>query len=312
VSTAVVATAYGGPEVLAVIDESLPAPGPGEVLVDVRAIGVNQFDAKSYSGSFGDDPAKLPMRLGNECSGVVASVAPDAVGPMGPIHIGDEVIVFQINGAYASQVLAPVDAVVRKPSTYTFEQSAGFLLTGVTAAHMVIATAVSSGDTVLIHAASGGVGQMATQQCLARGARVIGTAPESMHELLRSWGAIPVVFGDGLQQRVVEAAGSHGVDVALDCVGVDEALEVSLSLVANRDRIVTIANWKAPEQGVRVLGLSDGGKEIRMGARPELVKLADEGKLSVTIDRTFRLADAADAHRYLSEGKATGKVVLLP
>ncbi|MDQ1365512.1 MAG: NADPH:quinone reductase, partial [Acidimicrobiaceae bacterium] len=199
VTIAVVASAYGGPEVLAVIDEELGAPGRGQVLVDVLAAAANPADYKMYSGAFGRDPSKLPIRLGFEAAGVVAAVGEDAEGPAGAVHPGDDVIAYRIQGGYASQVMVPASAVVPKPSTLSFEEASGLLLTGATAAHALIATAVAAGDTVVVHGASGGVGSMAVQLAVIAGARVIATAGESSHAYLRQLGAQPVSYGDGLR-----------------------------------------------------------------------------------------------------------------
>ncbi len=166
----VVATGYGGPEVLSVIDTEPPRPGPGQVVVDVRAAGTNPADAKSYSGVWGSDPARLPLRLGYEAAGVVSAVGADAVGPTGPIAVGDEVVVFRTSGAYAEQVVAKASAVLAKPAGLGWSQAAGLLLAGSTAVHTLEATAVTAGETVLVHGASGGVGLMAVQLAVARGA----------------------------------------------------------------------------------------------------------------------------------------------
>ncbi|MEA3184478.1 MAG: NADPH:quinone reductase, partial [Ilumatobacteraceae bacterium] len=184
-SRAVVATAFGGPEVLALIDVADEAPGPGQIAVDVRAAGVNPVDAKLYSGLFGTD-APLPMRLGMEASGVVSAVGADAVGPRGPIVVGDEVIMYRINGAYADRVVVDAEAALPKPSVMSFEEASGLMLTGATAVHALAATGVEQGDTVLIHGASGGVGQMAVQLAVARGARVIGTTSAARHDVVRA------------------------------------------------------------------------------------------------------------------------------
>jgi NADPH:quinone reductase-like Zn-dependent oxidoreductase len=165
-------------------------------------------------------------------------------------------------------------------------------------------------DTVLIHGASGGVGLMAVQLATARGARVIATASPARHDQLRKYGAEPVAYGDGLAERV-RAIGT--VDAALDLVGTDEALDVSVELVADRTRIATIAGFgRAAELGIAALTGDDGGQQIREGARPELIKLAADGRLEVTVDKVFSLSEAADAHRYLQTGHARGKVVLVP
>lgn len=314
--TAVVATAFGGPEVLALIDTELEEPKPGEVLVEVRAAGTNPIDFKIYSGegNYGSDASKLPMRLGFEAAGVVLSTGGHVEGPSGPIRTGDEVIVYRTTGAYASAIVAPASTVIAKPDAMTFEEASGLMLTGTTAVHSLRASGVAAGDTVLIHGAAGGVGLMAIQLAVSDGARVIGTAGEAQHELLRSLGAEPVAYGDGLLERVVALA-PEGVDVALDFVGTDEALDVSLALVADRSRIVTIvAAGRAPELGIKAIGGGPGadpGTEIRDAARLELVHRVEQGTLRVLIAATYPLADVQDAHRQLIEGHAHGKIVLL-
>lgn len=306
----VVAEAYGGPEVLALQDIELGAPGEGQVLVDVRAAGANPIDYKLYSGQMGDDPARLPLPVGLEVAGVVAAISPGAAGYTGPLTVGDPVIVTNIDGGYADQVLAQASDVGRKPENLSFEQAAGLLLAGETAWHLLTNTRVGTGDTVLIHGASGGVGLMAVQLAVARGATVIATASPARHDQLRGYGAEPVAYGAGLADRV-RAIGT--VDAALDLVGTDEALDTSVELVDDRSRIATIAGFaRAGDLGIAVLTGADGGQQIRDGARAELTDLATAGKLEVTVDRVFPLAEAAEAHRYLQTGHARGKVVLVP
>ncbi|MGH3412127.1 MAG: NADP-dependent oxidoreductase, partial [Marmoricola sp.] len=212
-------------------------------------------------------------------------------------------------------LLAASDAVLPKPEGLGWPEAAGLLLTGATAVHTLVATGVHEGDTVLVHGAAGGVGLMAVQLAALRGARVVGTASERNHGLLRELGAEPVTYGDGLAERV-RAAAPGGVDAALDLVGTDEALDVSLSLVDDRDRIATIASFaRGGEEKVKVLGGGPGadpGDDIRTGARAELLELAGSGRLRVVVDSTYPLAEAAAAHRRVAGGHVTGKVVLLP
>jgi NADPH:quinone reductase-like Zn-dependent oxidoreductase len=306
----VVATSYGGPEVLALQDIELPSPGDGQVLVDVRAAGANPVDYKLYSGAMGSDPSRLPMPIGMEVAGVVVAAAPGVSGYTGALTTGDEVIVTGISGGYADQVLAAASDVGHKPARLSFEEAAGLLLAGGTAWHLLTKTAVGKGDTVLIHGASGGVGLMAVQLATARGAKVIATASPARHDQLRKYGAEPVAYGAGLADRV-RAIGS--VDAALDLVGTDEALDVSVEVVSDRARIATIAGFgRAAELGIAALTGDDGGQQIRDAARVELIKLAASGQLEVTVDKVFPLSEAADAHRYLQTGHARGKVVLVP
>ena len=280
------------------------------MLVDVRAAGANPVDYRLYSGDMGRDPANLPMPVGMEVAGVVAAVTQGVAGYTGALTVGDAVIVTGVRGGYAEQVLAAASDVGHKPEALSFEAASGLLLAGGTAWHLLTNTGVRTGDTVLIHGGSGGVGLMAVQLAVARGARVIATASPARHDQLRGYGAEPVAYGAGLADRV-RAIGR--VDAALDLVGTDEALDTSVELVADRSRIATIAGFaRAGALGIAALTGADGGQEIRDAARAELLALAADGKVQVTVDRVFSLGEAAEAHRYLQAGHARGKVVLVP
>lgn len=306
----VVATDFGGPEVLSVVEQQAPDPQGDEVRLAVRAAGVNPIDVKVYSGAMGTDRSQLPRRLGSEAAGVVTAVGPDSA-----VAVGEEVIAFRAPGAYASDLVAPGDAIVAKPAGLGWHEAAGLLLTGGTAVHTLTATSVGAGDTVLVHGGSGGVGLMAVQLGRLRGARVIATASERSHDLLRSLGVEPVVYGDGLVDRV-RALAPDGVDAAIDTVGNDEAMDVSLALVADRSRIATIANFdRAPREGVLLLGNGPGadpGQDIRYGARDELARLTASGELRVVIAGVFPFDRAAEAHQQVGSGHTTGKVILVP
>lgn len=306
----VVATDYGGPEVLALQSIKLPLLEQRQVLVDVKAAGANPVDYKRYSGVFGRDPDALPMPIGMEVAGVVAEVDAGVSGFTGRLHVGDAVIAGGVRGGYADRVIVGADDVGHKPATMSFEQACGLLLAGGTAWHLLTATGVTDADTVLVHGAAGGVGLMVVQLAVARGAKVIGTASPPRHEQLRRYGALPVEYGPGLADRV-RAEGT--VDVALDLVGVDEALDTSVELVADRARIATIAGFaRAAELGIQALSGDGDGAAIRAAARPKLVELAAAGELKTFVDKKFPLEKAADAHRYLRQGHAHGKVVLVP
>ena len=309
-ASVVIAAAYGGPEVLAVTDEPTPDPGPGEAKIAVRAAGVNPVDYKSYSGRFSSDPAALPIRLGFEAAGTVTQVGAGA-----PVGIGDDVIAYRIAGGYATELVAPMSALVPKPASLGWPEAAGLMLTGVTAWHCLVATGVGAGDTVLINGGAGGVGLMATQLAAGRGATVIATASPARHELLRELGARPVAYGPGLAERVRSAA-PDGVTAALDLVGTDEAVDVSLELVADEARIATIAAFgRAGRAGIKALGGGPGadpGTDIRTAARPELARLAGEGRLRVIVAATYPLTEAAAAHRAIMTGHTSGKIALIP
>lgn len=308
---AVVATAYGGPEVLAVVDVDPGEPGPGKVLLAVRAAGVNPADWKSYTGAFGTDPGRLPLRLGYEAAGTVLAVGPDIEA----VAVGDDVLTGSASGAYAERLVVRADAVLPKPASLGWPEAAGLLLAGATAEHTLHATGVGTGDTVLVHGASGGVGAMVVQLARLRGAEVVGTARAANHGYVAALGAVPVEYGPGLAQRV-RAVAPQGVQAAVDTAGTDEALDVSVDLVADRGRIATIAAFaRGSELGVHVLGNGPGadpGTAVRAAARRTLVDLAAAGRVVVRVGATFPLADAAAAHRAGMAGQVTGKIVLLP
>jgi NADPH:quinone reductase-like Zn-dependent oxidoreductase len=312
-SRAVVAVAYGGPDVLRLVDIDPGEPGPGNVVVEVRAAGVNPTDWKGYAGAYGTNPKNLPMRLGYEVSGVVSAVGP-SVRWLSP---GDEVIAWRVKGGYADRIVVSEQVTVRRPANLDWPAAAGLLLAGTTAVHTLSATGTRDGDVVLVHGGSGGVGRMIVQLAVLRGARVIATASPKQHDDLRDLGAIPVEYGDGLLERVHDAARETGpVTVAIDAVGTDEALDTSVAVVADRDRIATIAGFRrAGDLGIRALGGGPGadpGDAVREAARAQLVELAADGSLDVRVARTYPLADVAQAHLDGQAGRSAGKLVLVP
>ncbi|WP_300676464.1 NADP-dependent oxidoreductase [Nocardioides sp.] len=308
-TTAVRVHELGGPEVLQLESVELPDPASGEVQIDVRAIGVNPVDLKMREGFPWSDAAELPFKPGNEVAGVVAAVGPG----VDSFAVGDEVVAFRISGGYAEAVNVPVGDVFAKPASLTWEEAAGLLLVGVTAVHALTKVGVGEGDRVLVHGASGSVGQLLIQLALLRGASVVGTAGPRNHDLLHKLGATPIAYGEGLLERAT-AAGPY--DAAIDLVGTPEAFDVSLALVEDRSRITTIIGGPhAVEAGVQKIGGGPGselGLELRAAARPEVLALAGAGKLHVRVVTTFPLAEVAESHRYVAEGHAAGKVILLP
>ncbi len=301
-----VAIGYGGPEQLELRSHEPGEPGPAEVLVDVRAIGVNAWDVKCYSGTVGDDPGGLPMSLGGECAGVVLA---------GALPAGSEVIVHPVDAAYADRVVAKAGSCVPKPATLSWPEAAGLMLTGTAAAHLVAATEVRSGETVLLNGAAGGVGLYAAQLARHRGARVLGTALPDDHDVLREMGVEPFDFREDVEAWVREQA-PGGVDAVLDAVGAPPVLDRSLAVVRDRDRVATlIPSPAAAERGVKQLGFGEGadpGTELRAAARFELVKGVEEGWLRVVVAETFPLDRVADAHRAMVGAHGAGKLVLVP
>ena len=278
----------------------------------VRAAGINPVDWKLYSGSMGT-AAMLPMRLGFEAAGVVTEVGGEAVGPAGPVAVGDEVIAYRIDGGYADELVLAASAVVPKPAAMSWEAAGGLMLAGAAAMHALAATGVGAGETVLVHAAAGGVGLMVVQIAVARGAHVVGTASEGHHEYLRELGAEPTTYGEGLADRV-RALAPDGVDAAIDCVGRARpsmcVLEELFQIAADRRSLSS----RGGEVGIKMIGGGPGadpGTELRNAARLQLTALVEQGKLSVRA-RSFALDDVAEAHREVQAGHVTGKLVLVP
>ncbi|MFI0479134.1 NADP-dependent oxidoreductase [Actinomadura sp. 9N215] len=294
-------TEPGGPDVLTVLDVPMPEAGPGEARVRVRTAGVQPFDLAVREGwSPPGTPEGFPRVPGNEFAGVVGQVG-DGVTAVTP---GDEVIGNCRLNAYAEYVVVPAAALAAKPASMPWDVAGGFPAAVMTPHIALEEMAVGQGDTMLVHAAAGAVGSVAVQLGRIAGATVIGTASERNHEYLRSLGAIPVAYGDGLEERVRTAA-PDGVDAALDGAG-GEALDVSLTLVKDKDRIITLVeHGRAAELGVRITPDKRSASRIAEAAR-----FYDEGRLKIHVRGVFPLERAADAHREVATGHGRGKVVL--
>ncbi|WP_412544041.1 NADP-dependent oxidoreductase [Longispora sp. K20-0274] len=297
---AIVFTEYGGPEVLRLVDVEPPLPAAGQVRVRVRAAGVQPFDNLFRTGEAARYmPATFPQQVGNELAGVV-----DAVGPgVTAWAVGDEVLGWVALAAFAE--LAVVDGLdlVRKPAAMPWAEAGALSASGQTAHTALEDLGVAAGETLLVHAAAGGVGSMAVQLGRARGATVIGTASPRNHDYLRALGAVPVPYGDGLVDRV-RALAPDGVHAVLDAVATEESLTASLELAAP-ERIGTVGfNPLSERLGVR--RLSSRRSADRLAA---LTRLWEDGALRVTV-RTYPLAEAAEAHREVGTGHVRGKVVL--
>jgi NADPH:quinone reductase len=305
-----IATEFGGPEVLEEIELDLADPAPGEVTIEVVAAGMNPADYKHLAR--GQDPKLLPLTIGYEAAGVIAVLGRDTEIASGGGVIGDEVVAFRVSDGYSSALNAPAADVFAKPGTLTFPQAANLLLVGATAADAIDVVRVSEGDTVLVHGAAGGVGTSAVQQALLLGATVIGTAGGRDFDAVRGFGATPVAYGPGLVERVRQAA-PDGVDAAIDTVGVDEAVDVSLTLVSDRGRIVSIAAFgRAQQDGFQLVGGSvPRSGPFRAAVRPAILELAAEGKLTVPIGQTFPLSEAPQAVEALRGKHPYGQLALL-
>lgn len=306
-----VATAFGGPEVLALRARELPAPGAGEVLVDVRACGMNPVDYKRISGG---DPADLPLPVGFEVAGVIAGLGLDTEIASGGGAVGDPVLAFRVTGGYATALIVPAADVFAKPASLDDAEAANLLLAGATAAEMLHVTGVAAGETIVLHGGSGAVGVSVLQQARRIGAQVVATASPPRFDVIRAYGGAPVAYGDGLADRLRAAAPPSGYAAALDAVGTDEAVDVSLELVDDRARIVTIAAaQRASRDGFQWIG---GGQPasmaFRAAIRPELIALAGAGELQVPVARTFPFDEAPAALELLRGGHPGGKLALIP
>jgi len=271
---AIAFSSYGGPEVLTPIDAGDQQPATGQVRVRVRAAGVQPFDCLFRSGAAHQwMPASFPQRLGNEFAGVIDAVADDVA----TFSMGDEVLGWAMLASYAEHVVVGSEQIVAKPEGMAWADAGVLAASGQTAHTALQELGVGPGDTVLIHAAAGGVGTFAVQLARARGAKVVGTASEANHDYLRSLGAAPVAYGDGLADRV-RAVAPDGVTAALDAAGSPQALPDSLQLVGNKTRVATIAfNPAADELGVR--RLSTDRSQARLA---DLTHLYSNGKLRIT------------------------------
>ncbi len=309
---AVVAPEYGGPEVLEVREVEVPAPGVGEVTIEVRAAGLNPIDFKLFGGSYGDDPDALPLPVGLEVAGVIGAIGPGTEIASGGGEVGDEVLAFRVTGGCSSALTASASDVFAKPATLDFPEAANLLLVGGTAADMLRVVPAEKGTTVVIHGASGAVGVSLLQQLAPLGVRAIGTASEANFDEVRRFGGEPVTYGEGLEQRLRDLA-PEGFAGAYDCVGTNEAVDVSLALV-DAPRLVTIvAHGRAGEEGFKAVGGSNPESAVfRDSNRTDLVEMAAAGDLVVPVSRTFPLEQASAALSLLAEGHPGGKLALIP
>jgi NADPH:quinone reductase-like Zn-dependent oxidoreductase len=290
---------FGGPEVLELVELPDPHPGPGEVRIAVRAAGVNASDWKKRQGLMDQE---LPQTLGYEAAGVV-----DELGEgVADVALGDRVFGFCTEGAAQAELAvlahyAPVPPSLDLPGAATLPAAVG------TATRALDQLGVASGDTLLVNGASGSVGSAAVQLAVVRGARVIGTAGPANHEYLRSLGAEPVAYGEGLVERV-RALAPEGVDLALDVAG-SGVLPELIGLAGGPGQVVTIADFAGARQhGVR-FSRGDSGRALQVLDR--IGELVESGRFTRPVAQTFPLAEVAEAHRVGEHGHARGKLVLV-
>lgn len=296
---------YGTPEVLQVVDVEPPAPGPTQIRIAVRAAGVNPIDWKIVAGYMRElIPLDLPAGVGSDVAGVI-----DAVGSeVTDWGVGDEVLGRSTTGSFADHALAESTEIVRKPADVAWDVAGSLAGAGGTAYAVLKKLGIKAGETLLIHAAAGGVGTFAVQIAKAQGVNVIGTAGESNHDYLRSLGATPVTYGDGLLERV-RAVAPGGVDAVLDASGRGE-IPLSIELTGDPARVLTLVAFDAAGTGIQV-HVGGAGSELGAALR-ELATLVAEGRLTVSISQTYPLTEAGAALSASARGHGRGKLAVVP
>ena len=294
---------FGGPEVLEIVETERPQPGPRHVRVRVRVAGLNPVDWKIFTGraaqAWGVEP---PSGNGNDFAGEV-----DALGEgVSRFELGSLVFGGQRNEAQADFLLIDADDALPVPDGLNLEQAGALDIAGRTAVASIAAVGVSAGDVVLVSAAAGGVGVLAAQLAARRGATVVGTASQSNHDFLASLGVIPVAYGDGLTNRLRDAAPGP-FTVALDNHGRD-TIDAAIELGISPSRINTIADRPAAAE----LGLSAvGGAAASPANLLEVARLVAAGELVLPIDSVYPLERVREAYEHLMAGHLRGKVILV-
>ncbi|MFN8137474.1 MAG: NADP-dependent oxidoreductase [Propionicimonas sp.] len=299
---------FGGPGVMTVGEVPDPHIGPDTMLVKVVAAGINPVDYKVREGYLaGLIDTIFPAVPGWDVAGVV--VRPGLDTP--EFAAGDEVLAYARadvvhSGTLAELVAVPVRTATRKPAAVSFEDAAALPLTGLTALQSIRRSGLREGDTVLVHAAAGGVGAFATQLAVLAGARVVGTAGPANHEFLRSLGAEPVAYGEGLV-AAARAVAPDGFDVVLDYVG-GAALDVTPDLLRPGGAVVSIADGRAASEfGGQYVWVRPDRDDLA-----ELAGLVADGRLRVHLSAVYDLEHAVDAYRALESGHTRGKIVVTP
>lgn len=296
---------YGDADVLTVVDVPQPVPGPGQVLVRVRAAGINPGEAKIRGGALHALwPATFPSGQGSDLAGTVAAAGSGVTG----VAEGEDVIGFTDNRAsQAEYALVEAENLTPKPAGIPWEVAGSLYVVGATAYAAVRAVALQPGDVVVVSGAAGGVGSLAVQLARLAGATVIGLASESNHKWLAGVGVVPLTYGDGVSDRIRQA--TDHVDAFIDTFGAGY-VDLALELGVEPSRIDTIANFAAVRQhGVKAEGNAAGGTAKVMA---ELAGLIADGTLEVPVAATYPLAEVREAYRELEHGHTHGKIVLLP
>ncbi|MHA3021416.1 NADP-dependent oxidoreductase [Mycobacterium sp. BMJ-28] len=299
---------YGDIDVLQVREVPRPVPAGGEVLVEVKAAGINPGEAMIRQGFLHDRwPATFPTGQGSDLAGVVAAVGPGVSG----FAIGDEVLGFSLSrSSHADHVAVPADQLTVKPADVPWEVAGSLYVAGSTAYAAVRAVGLTAGDTVAISGAAGGVGSIAVQLATRTGAAVLGIAGPSNDDWLRAHGAVPVNYGDGLADRLRAATETGRVDAFLDFFGGGYVALAVNELGVARERVDTVIDFAAIEQfGVLGVGSAEASTAAVVA---ELAGLVASGDLEVPIAKVYPLAQVREAYRDLEQRHTRGKLVLRP
>lgn len=295
---------YGDVDVLEVVDVPRPEPGPGELLIRVKAAGINPGEAKIREGLLAERfPATFPSGQGSDLAGVIE----ESGSGITSWATDGEIIGFTDDRASQAELVV-VDAsnVVAKPADVSWEVAGSLFVGGTTAFAAVRAVSPQPGETVLIAGATGGVGSIAVQLARRTAATVVGIASESHHDWLTAHGVVPVAYGDGLEERIRDTV--ERVDACIDTVG-GPYVELALAFGVAPSRIDTIANFEAVQRfGVKAEGNAAGANSTVLG---ELASLLAQGALEVPIAASFALDEVRDAYRRLAQGHVLGKIVLV-
>lgn len=307
-SRAVQFDSYGDIDVLRVCDVPRPAPAPDEVLVEVRAAGINPGEAMIRKGFLHDRwPAAFPSGEGSDLAGVVVETGSQVTG----FAVGDEVLGYSLaRSSHAQFVTVPADQLVAKPQSVPWEVAGSLYVAGTTAWAAVRSVRLGAGDVVAIAGASGGVGSIGVQLATRAGATVLGIAGPSNDDWLFEHGATPVNYGDGLSDRLRAASPTGRVDAMLDFFGDGYVALAVDELGVARERVDTVIDFAAAERyGVQVVGSAEATSAAVVG---QLADLVARGELEVPIARVYPLEEVQAAFRDLEQRHTRGKVVLRP
>ena len=298
---------YGDLDVLHLTDIPMPEPGAGEVVVAVRAAGINPGEMAIRAGHLHDMfPATFPSGQGSDLAGVVMAVGPNAGG----LAVGDEVMGWSWRrSSHATHTAVPASQLIPKPPQLSWEEAGSLYVAGTTAYAAVRAIDPRPGETVAVSAAAGGVGGLVVQLLARRGVRVLGIASSANTDWLTAHGAVPVTYGDGLSERLLAITGPGGVDAFIDLFG-PQYLDLATEVGVSPQRTVTVVSFgKAKELGAKVAGSVDASTPEVLA---ELAELVAGGALELTIAATYPLGRVAEAFAELERRHARGKIVLIP